>query len=384
MCIKRPGLLMLVLFVAMSALGITFLLSPAPSAFAASDRAVAGHVYVLNNTADVNSISAFNRASGGKLTFVGTSNIGGQGSGSGLGSQGSLVLSPDRNWLFAVDAGSNQISVVAVDSDGSLQPAGVFSSGGVHPVSLTYTNGRLYVVNAGDSSNAANVTGFRVGTDGKLHHITGSTRPLSAANPAPAQVQANPAGDVLVVTEKATNVIDTYQIHSDGKLSGPQVTPSTGAEPFGFAFSPLHTSQFIVSDAFGGAANAGAVTSYALAGTSVQLLDGPVADNQTAPCWVVITGNGRFAYTTNTGSGTVSGYRVGSDGSLTLLAPASSTGAGSSPTEMALSSGSQFLYVLDSGTATLSGFQVQSDGSLVDLGLSGITLPASSTGLAAD
>lgn len=378
----RPS--MTTIFMAVSLLGAAFVLSPLSSALAASHRFVAGHVYVLNNPAGPNSISAFNRAADGTLTFASTTVIGGQGSGSGLGSQGSLILSPDRNWLFAVDAGSNQISVIAVDFHGNLTPVSVSSSGGVDPVSLTYNDHRLYVVNAGDSSHAANVTGFRVRTDGTLHPIAGSTQPLSAANPGPAQIQADLTGDTLIVTEKPTNLIDSYHIRPDGSLSQPTFTPSTGNTPFGFAFNPVHPFQFIVSDAFGGAANAGALTSYQLQNGKVELEDGPVADQQSAPCWVVITSNGRFAYTSNTGSGSVSGYRVGQDGALTLLPSTGSTGAGSAPTEMGLTGGSRFLYVLDPGTATLSAFQVQSDGSLVAVGLGSITLSSSITGLAVD
>ena len=383
-CKIRSRPFMTSILMAVSLLGTVFVLSPLSSALAASNSFVAGHVYVLNNPAGPNSISAFNRAADGTLTSAGTTAIGGQGSGGGLGSQGSLIFSPDRSWLFAVDAGSNQISVVGVDAHGTLHPASASSSGGVDPVSLTATGHFLYIVNAGDSSHAANVTGFRVSGDGSLHPITGSTQPLSAANPGPAQVQADPTGAIVIVTEKNTNLIDSFQIASDGSLSQPTFTPSTGTEPFGFAFNPVRPFQFIVSDAFRGTANAGAVTSYQLQNGKVALEDGPVADQQTAPCWVVITSNGRFAYTSNTGSGSVSGYRVGQNGTLTLLPSAASTGTGSGPTEMALTGGSRFLYVLDPGTATLSAFQVQNDGSLVSVDLGSITLSSSIIGLAVD
>jgi 6-phosphogluconolactonase len=367
------------IFLAVPLLGTLFVLSPVSSAFAAGNSSVAGHVYVLDNPAGPNSISAFNRAADGTLTFASTTVIGGQGSGSNLGSEGSLILSPGRNWLFAVDAGSNQISVVAVDFHGNLTPVSVSSSGGVDPVSLTYNDNRLYVVNAGDSSHAANVTGFRVSVDGSLHPINGSTQPLSAANPGPAEVQADLTGDTLIVTEKTTNTIDSYHIRPDGRLDQPTFTPSTGTEPFGFAFNPVHTFQFVVSDA-----SAGALTSYELQNSQVKLEDGPVADQQTAPCWVAITSNGRFAYTANTGSGSISGYRVGQDGALTLLPSTGSTGTGSKPGELGLAGGSRFLYVLDAGTATLSAFQVQHDGSLVSVNLGSITLPSSLTGMAVD
>src|SRR6266581_3299592 len=105
MHIMRFRPLMISILMAVSLLGAVLALSPLASASAANNNSVAGHVYVLNNPAGPNSISAFNRSANGTLTFASTTLIGGQGSGSGLGSQGSLILSLDRNWLFAVDAG---------------------------------------------------------------------------------------------------------------------------------------------------------------------------------------------------------------------------------------------------------------------------------------
>ena len=375
---------MTAILLAVSFLGTLLVLSPLSSALAASRSSVAGNVYVLDNPAGTNSIAVFDRATNGMLTFAGTTQIGGRGSGSNLGSQGSLIFSAQGHWLFAVDAGSNQISVVTIGANGQLTPTSVSSSGGVDPVSLTSTGSRLYVVNAGDSSHAANVTGFQVGSDGSLHSIPGSTQALSTANPAPAEVQVDPSGDTLIITEKATNVIDSYHIRASGSLSHPTFTPSAGNEPFGFAFNSVQTSQFVVSDAFGGAPNAGAVTAYQLQNGQVTLADGPVADHQTAPCWVAITSNGSFAYTANTGSGTVSGYSIGQSGALTLLPFIASTGSGSKPGELGFADNSRLLYVLDPGTATLSAFRVQNNGNLLPVNLGNITLTTSITGMAVD
>ena len=96
------------------------------------------------------------------------------------------------------------------------------------------------------------------------------------------------------------------------------------------------------------------------------------------------TVNDRFAYTSNTGSGTISSYTIGNDGSLGLLAPAAaSTGAGSAPIDIALSRNSRYLYALGSATHTISGFRAQSDGSLTPLADGPAGLPASATGLLA-
>ncbi|MDE3229523.1 MAG: beta-propeller fold lactonase family protein [Chloroflexota bacterium] len=344
----------------------------------------AGHIYVLDNPAGPNSVSVYNRAANGALTYAFTTLIGGLGTGSALGSQGSLILADGR--LFAVDGASDQISVVAIH-DGALRPAGVYSSRGVAPVSLTYGDGLLYVVNAGDAVTPANVAGFRVADDGALIPLVGANRTLSAAQPGPAQVALSPDDAILAVTEKGTNTIDTFSVGDNGRLSARVSVPSVGQTPFGFAFNPAQAREMVVSDAAGGAAGAAAVTAYFADAQGARLASGPVADHQTAACWLLITASGRYAYTTNAGSGTISGYRLTSDGGLALLNASGVTGvtgAGSHPVEMTFSPGSRYLYALDAGTRTLSAFAAQADGSLAPVTLSGVSLGGGAVGLAAD
>ena len=240
------------------------------------------------------------------------------------------------------------------------------------------------------------MAGFHVDDEGTLHPIAGATRPLSAPNPNPAQVLIDPSGHFLLVTEKNTNLIDVYHIHSDGSLSGPTTFPSVGAVPFGMAFnlaSPLH--EFIVADGAGGPNGTGAATAYRLARGNVHLITGPVPDHQIAPCWMVITQDGHFAYTSDADSHAISGCRIHADGTISLLNANGVTGTTPSdtfPLEEGLSRTSRFLYVLDSrllltppGPATLSGFLIHQDGGLTTVvAPDQFTLPFSAIGLAAE
>jgi len=200
-------------------------------------------------------------------------------------------LKPILTWPLSFSAtdrdtqfGMASISVVNVHGE-HLSLAGVFASGGAGPVSLSYQDGLLYVLNAANGrTQAANVAGFHVDDQGRLHPIAGATRLLSAAHPNAAQVQIDPSGQVLLVTEKGTNLIDVYHIHQDGSLSGPTTFSSVGAVPFGMAFNPASPREFIVTDAAGGPNNTGAATAYRLANGSIQLITGPVFDHQVAPC----------------------------------------------------------------------------------------------------
>jgi 6-phosphogluconolactonase (cycloisomerase 2 family) len=185
-----------------------------------------------------------------------------------------------------------------------------------------------------------------------------------------------------VVTEKNTNVIDVFPVDRRGRAGTPSENPSNGTTPFGFAFDPQ--GRLIVSNANGGMTDASSLTSYSVRrdGT-VATLDGPEGTNQTAACWVVVTGDGRFTYTTNTGSGSITGYRIGRDGSLTILDPDGVTATtGEGPIDVDLTGNSRYLYTLNGDSDSVSIHRVGDDGSLTPQGvMSG--LPATAVGLAA-
>ena len=338
-----------------------------------------GAVFTLTNETAGNSVAVFERSADGTLVAAGEFDTGGLGSGGGLGSQGAVILSQNNRFLFAVNAGSDDISAFRIEA-GVLALTDKVSSGGDRPISLTTSGNLLYALNAGGSGN---ISGFTISNEGQLSPLVGSTRSLSSAASGPAQVEFSPNGRLLVVTEKATNVISTYTVEKNGLASGPNIQASAGATPFGFAFD--RQGDLIVSEAFGGNAGVSAVSSYDVSGGGdLDVITASAGSNQTAACWIVVTNDGRFTYTTNTGSGSISGYSIGSDGSLTLLDADGRTGVtgdGSSPIDMSLSVNSRYLYTLNTGTHTISAFEVESDGSLTPIpGVGG--LPGPSVGLA--
>jgi 6-phosphogluconolactonase (cycloisomerase 2 family) len=339
-----------------------------------------GAVFTLTNETAGNSVAVFERSADGTLVAAGEFDTGGLGSGGGLGSQGAVILSQNNRFLFAVNAGSDDISAFRIEA-GVLALTDKVSSGGDRPISLTTSGNLLYALNAGGSGN---ISGFTISNEGQLSPLVGSTRSLSSAASGPAQVEFSPNGRLLVVTEKATNVISTYTVEKNGLASGPNIQASAGATPFGFAFD--RQGDLIVSEAFGGNAGVSAVSSYDVSGAGdLDVITASAGSNQTAACWIVVTNDGRFTYTTNTGSGSISRYSIGSDGSLTLLDADGRTGVtgdGSSPIDMSLSVNSRYLYTLNTGTHTISAFEVESDGSLTPIpGVGG--LPGPSVGLAA-
>jgi 6-phosphogluconolactonase len=334
-------------------------------------------VYTLSNASSGNAVLAFEQR-GDTLIPAGIFPTQGVGSGGGLGNQGAIVLSDDGETLLAVNAGSDDVSVFRVQANG-LTLADKVSSGGVRPISIAVHEDWVYVLNAG-GSGIGNITGFVLTSRDTLKPIPGSTRPLSGPATAPAQVEFNPEGDTLVVTEKATRIIDTYTVDENGVADGPVSQPSSGVTPFGFSFNKR--GVLIVSEAFGGTANASAVSSYTLRNGALVLRSGSVPDFQSAACWIVVTKNGKFAYTSNTGSNNISSYRVGRDGTLTLLA-AVAVSTGAAPIDMALNRNSKFLYVLNATARSIDVFRVdRGTGQLTPVtSLSG--LPAGANGLVA-
>lgn len=350
-----------------------------------SDNHYRGAVYTMTNSSAGNSIVAFNRTRDGRLIDAGSYATGGLGSGDGLGNQGAVVLSKNNRWLFVVNAGSNDISVFAVGRRG-LKLIDRIDSGGLRPVSLTVDRRILYVLNAGGSAGAEdNITGFKIARNGTLSPLPGSTRPLSADSTGPAQIAFSSDGEVIVVTEKATNNILVYTVEGCGYVSGPTVYASAGMTPFGFAFGK--GSQLFVSEAFGGAPDASAVSSYIVSSEGeLEVVSPSVATNQTAACWVVVTKDGRFAYDTNAGSGSISGFRINNDGGITLLDADGRTGVtgdGSVPLDMAFSRNGRYLYSLNGGNNTISAFLVTENGHLIPIDVEAAVVPAGANGLAA-
>ena len=171
-----------------------------------------------------NQVVAFARASDGTLSHVGDYATGGQGSGAGLGSQGSVRLSDDGSWLLVVNAGSDEVSVFAV-SGASLNLTDTVSSGGDSPISVDVHEDLVYVLNAG----SANIAGFRLTSSGELAPVRGPIRSLSAPDAAPAQIEFSPDGSSLAVTEKNTNLIVTYGVSASGVATPGKISESAGS-----------------------------------------------------------------------------------------------------------------------------------------------------------
>jgi 6-phosphogluconolactonase len=353
----------------------------ATPAVAAAHESHGGYVYVNDNTAGTNTVAGFARHADGRLTPLRGSpfRAGGAGSGSGLASQGAIQVTSDGRYVLAVDAGSNQLSVLRIEHGGALELVrdGVVSSGGVQPVSVAEHDGLVYVANAG--AGGTNYSGFQLSDGGRLRPLAGSTVQLPD-NAQPGDVLFNSTGTNLVGTRVGTSQIDSFTVGSDGRLTAAPDSPlnAQAAGPFGSEFRPTDPSQLFVSNAHAGASN-GTVSAFGVAGDGALSAIGssPFADGQTAPCWVEISHDGEFLFTVNTGSGSISRYSIAADGTLALLGstPVSSQ-AGVGAVDARLSRDGRSLYVDESRADTVGVFAVDG-GQLNEQG--SVALPAGAT-----
>ena len=327
-------------------------------------------VFVMTNDADDNEVLAFERTPYGTLRNAHRYDTGGRGSGGTvdpLGSQGALTLSDDLDWLLAANAGSGTLSVFRVLGS-RLVLTDRATTGGSEPNAVAQHGSLVYVLNTAGTSS---VVGFRL-REGRLARIDESRRFLSANFSNSASLAFSPDGRSLLVTERATNKIDVFQVQPDGRLSPINVNASAGPGAFSVVFAPNGTA--LVSETGAGTALGSAISSYRLSNNGALVpVSVSVPTLGDANCWNVVTPDGRFVYTSNAGTSSISGFRIAADGSLTAIGSTvvGANPAGSANLDIAISADGRFLYSLNAASGGVGMFAIQRDGSLVNLGVTG-------------
>ncbi len=338
--------------------------APAPvianQLYAQTNETVNTIVHMVRN-AD-GSISVKNRTASGGAGLNGIKPGTAAAAPNSLGSQNSVIISADKTLLFAVNGGDSSVSVFSIDqTSGDLTLKKSTRLLGSTPSSLAYRNGFLYVM---FQTGANQVGAYAVQADGALAQL--SLQNLPMANGAPTQVVVSPDGNFIVVSAGvASNVVVSYPMNKDGSLGSPVSNTAGVTTPFAGAFAA--PTLYLSSDISGRA-----LASYSFTNAGVLNLIGSVVSGEAAPCWLVITPNGKFAYVGN-GAGTVSSYAVGAGGALTLLRAKAATEAGVLPGVNSVSGDSwisadgKFLYADYLGDDKVVAYSIGADGSIVKL-----------------
>ena len=340
-----------------------------------TNGAASGAVYVQTN-ATPNEVIAFRRAGDGSLDRIGSVATGGDGDDSPhLTSQGSVTLTRDGRHLLVTNAASDDLSVFSVADDGSIELSDRVHTGAA-PKSVTERDGLVVVLNTGQPG----VASFRLDEDGSIAPV--DEQALAASDADPAQVGFSPDGSMIVVTERGTDSIVTYEVAPDGTFGASREIASQGPTPYGFAFTS--GGALVVTEAFRAEKGAAAASSYAIVDGSLEPRTSSVGNGRSEICWAVVTPDDRFAFTTNFADGAVSRFAIAADGSLSLedatagIAVDGMTGL----RDEGLSSDGRFLYVIDADDGRIYCWSVEAEGSLEPLG-SWDGMPETVAGLAA-
>jgi 6-phosphogluconolactonase (cycloisomerase 2 family) len=326
-------------------------------------------VFAQTNDARRNELVAFARDEDGRLANAGSYPTGGRGDGKPhLPSQGSIAVDGTGDHLIVANAGSDELSYFCLAGEPKLLAR--VPSGGERPVSIAIRGTDAYVLNAGTGT----IVGFTLGET--LAQRTGTLRTLPAGAD-PAQIAITPDGASLVVTDRATNSIFVFPLDSYEHSS----FEAAGITPYGFDFAG---DVLVVTEAFGGEVGKAAASSYRLDGGLLETVSRSVRNSRSEVCWAIASLDGRYAWVTNFGDGTISRYRVSADGTLELADPvAAATVKGAKGIrDAARSSDGRFFYALDADAHRVFAYRVGSEGALEPIG-SANGLPGTVAGLAA-
>jgi len=339
-----------------------------------------GAVYVLGNQLTGNTIVVFHRGADGALTRVQEVSTGGLGSGPGplppgfgngpgpdpLNSADAIVMTEDGRFVLAVNAGSNELSLLAVTRDG-IRLVDKVPSGGDFPVSVTCRHGIVYVLN---QRGIPNITGFFLNPEGRLQQIENSQRQLGALSSRPGDVSLTPDGDLLIVFETLADFIDVFRIEDDGRPGDQTRFSSNSKTPLAVAYTHHHILAITEGNNLRpqqGTPHGSSLSTYRITREgALEPISKAVPNDQTATCWVRFSKDGRYVYTGNKGSGSISSYSVSPQGELTLMAGVAADTGGpiSVPIDMDVTRDGKYVYIITSFIGTVKGYRVEKDGSL--------------------
>jgi 6-phosphogluconolactonase len=341
-------------------------LALAPLAAGASAKT---SVYSISNAAPKNTLIKFVQRSNGTLRKVQTIRTGGSG---GLAPQpgceppgGCPMLDTQSEvvvrgrLVFVVNAGSDTITSFIEKRNGRLKRVDVQSSMGDFPNSIAVKRGVLYVLN----SHSDSIAGFRYDKRGEIKRIVNSVRPLAAMQIAqglsPRQIGFDRTGGVLIVTRLSPlpGGIDTFVLNSNNRPGQAVANAPTTPLPFGFAVDRYNNLVMSQVSAPPELAMPGNTATYDINTQTGQLTPiETVTSDGVAPCWVVITRDGRYAFVVNTGGGappaTVARYGLTPAGDLTSLGITGENNANGDQfarTDEVLSRNGRYLFVLNPG-----------------------------------
>jgi len=339
-------------------------------------------LFVETESTSGNNVLSYTRASDGTISFAGSYSTGGIGATAAgatadpIASQGGLTLINNNSELVATNAGSDTVTLFAVNGT-HLQFLQQVASQGQFPVSVASYGNLVSVLNAGGTGSVAQFRLF-----GNFLSPQGvQVRSLGLTNTTPpdfhhgaGEVAYTPNGQHLIITTKlSTNSFDVFSVGFNGNLgTNPVVTAADNALPFSFTFDAA--GNVVAAEA-----SNSSVSTYKVNFNGSLTSLGTVSDGQSALCW--ISGANGYFYGSNAGSGNVSSFNESATGAPQLVNATAAT-AHAGTIDSAVSPDGQTLYVESGGAGTIDAYSVGAGGSLTQIETV-FNIPVASEGITA-
>jgi 6-phosphogluconolactonase len=253
----------------------------------------------------------------------------------------SLAVHPSRKFLYAANAGENDISLFTISLYGQLVEMPPRTVTGTSPTLLVIDSAGkyLYVANSGSQ----NISVFLIDSSSGVLSQVGNPFQVGIS---PLNMKLSPSGNFLYVTGASPQAgtpgyIETLATNSGVlSLAGPITQP--GASPYGLAISPngnyLYTANF-------GDNTISEFTVDPTSGLLTAIAGSPIGETNTGPVALLVDPSGKYLYVANQqSSGNVAGFTIGSNGALSLLT-SSPYPTGASPNFIATDPAGNFLFV---------------------------------------
>jgi len=388
-------------------------------------KTAGGHLYMQTNEVK-NAIIHYRRSANGTLSEVERVATGGAGSGelspiyhtnrpNDFEGAASVVLTPDRRFLFATNAGDNSVSSFAVNKEGRLtlldvERTGNTQGGGAKSVAYDPSSRTLFVVHTFGPDHLRLMS---VDSEGKLtpRPERYSVNTMDWPNRVPTMAVLSPDGKFLFVGTAfdelpsrknpdgslilwiphngalhviASNAPDpdgivVFRVGEDGALREPSFYDARGASPFYIAFLHNRPDTFLVGYAVSNGVSVGKVDANGKITVSAPVTLDTSAGVPSELCWLAVSPNDRWVFTTNFGYSDISSYRI--DGNVLSIAkdPASPKVPGdgtfrgidgvvsSGPSDSWISPDGAYLYQIYGNASKLVGYATQPDGWLEEV-----------------
>ena len=334
---------------------------------------------------------------------------------------GSVILTPDRRFLFTTNGGDNSVSSFRVGEDGRLTLLDVKPTG--NPVegrsgtakSLAYapSSGTLFVLHAfgpdhvrlmsvdGEGKLTARPERYTVNTHGKTNRVS----TMVVVSPDEKLVFVGTTFDEPIVSTGlypdgspifwvqrgggalhhiASNAPDpdglaVFPLREDGSIGTARFYDAGGGSPFYIAFLHSRPNTFVIGYAVGDGCAMGTIEKDS------KISIGPLVKIDTSAglpselCWLAVSPDDRTVFATNFGYSNVSSYHINGSGLEIAKDPAcpkvpgDGTARGlcgdvtSGPSDSWITPDGAYLYQIYGNAAKLVGYATQPDGSLKEI-----------------